>query len=255
MIFYFTGTGNSLYAAKTIGEALGEEVHNLADNIKNNNTKLTVGDGEILGLVFPVYYYSLPTVVEEFLEKVEITMKKGSRCFILATCGATTGDSTKNAKDILIKKGIQTDYLFSVEMPDNYVLLYDVQDKEKQDKMLTSSKDSLKKIVELIKEDNKGDYNKIKGPMPGVMTLLAGAIYRRGRKTSKFHVTDNCISCNLCQEICPVGAIEMKKGKPVWIKDQCVHCLACIHRCPVGAIQYGKRTESRGRYINPLSGL
>ncbi|WP_422487249.1 EFR1 family ferrodoxin [Gudongella sp. DL1XJH-153] len=255
MIFYFTGTGNSLYAANTLGEALGEEVHNLAENLKRDELKLTVGEGEILGLVFPVYYYSLPTVVEEFLEKIAIIMEKGSRCFILATCGATTGDATKTARDILNKKGVSTDFVFSVEMPDNYILLYDVQDKGKQEKMLINSKDSLKRIIEIIKEDKKGDYNKIKGPMPGIMSLMAGAIYRRDRKTSKFNVSDRCTNCNLCQEICPVDAIEMKEGKPIWIKDKCVHCLACIHRCPVGAIQYGKKTESRGRYINPLSGL
>ncbi len=255
MIFYFTGTGNSLYAANTLGNALGEEVKSIPDYINSNNGKVNIGKGELLGLVFPVYYYSLPTLVQDFLEKLEIKMEEGARCFILATCGATTGDSTKTAKDILKRKGIGTDFVFAMEMPDNYILLYDVQNREKQERMLTSSRDSLEGMVQLMEEDKRGDYNEIKGPMPGMMTMLAGALYRRGRGTRKFHVTDSCTSCNLCEEICPVNAIEMREGKPVWVKERCVHCLACIHRCPVSAIQYGGRTSSRGRYVNPLSGL
>ncbi|MGM0396743.1 MAG: EFR1 family ferrodoxin [Bacillota bacterium] len=255
MIFYFTGTGNSLYAAKTIGEALGENIHNIANYLDNNPGDIIVGDGEILGFVFPVYYYSIPTVVEEFMESISIHMEMGARSFILATCGTTTGDSTKIARDILLKKGVETDFVFALEMPDNYVLMYDMQDKEKQDRMIENSKVSLGKMIQTIKADKRGDYNEIKGPMPGMMTMLAGVIYKKGRKTGKFYVTDECTGCNLCEEICPVNAIKMKNGRPVWVKEQCVHCLACIHRCPVQAIQYGKRTEKRGRYINPLSGL
>jgi NAD-dependent dihydropyrimidine dehydrogenase PreA subunit len=255
MIFYFTGTGNSLYAANAIGEALGEEVRSIPEYIKGNNREVTIARGEMLGLVFPVYYYSLPTVVEEFLEDIKITMEEGSRTFILATCGATTGDSTKMAKDHLKKMGIETDFVFALEMPDNYVLMYDVQNEEKQKRILESGEDNLKDIIQIIREDKRGDHNDIKGPMPGMMSVLAGAIYRRGRGTRKFHATDSCIGCNLCEEICPVNAIEMREGKPVWVKDKCVHCLACIHRCPASAIQYGNRTEARRRYVNPFSGL
>jgi ferredoxin len=255
MIFYFTGTGNSLYAANTLGSGLGEEVMGITEFMEKDIRQITIGKGEILGLVFPVYYYSLPTLVQDFLEKVEIRVEEGGRCFVLATCGATTGDSTKIAKDLIQSKGVGVDFVFSVEMPDNYILLYDVQKSEKQDKMLTNSKESLKWMLNLIKEDKKGDYNRIKGPMPGIMTMLAGSLYRKGRNTKKFHATDACTSCDLCEKNCPVDAIEMMEGKPVWVKDRCVHCLACIHRCPVRAIQYGSNTETRGRYVNPLSGL
>jgi Fe-S-cluster-containing hydrogenase component 2 len=133
--------------------------------------------------------------------------------------------------------------------------MYDVQNEEKQKRILESGEDNLKDIIQIIREDKRGDHNDIKGPMPGMMSIMAGAIYRRGRGTRKFHATDSCIGCNLCEEICPVNAIEMREGKPVWVKDKCVHCLACIHRCPASAIQYGNRTEARRRYVNPFSGL
>ena len=255
MIFYFTGTGNSLYAARTLGNELGEEVRSISDYINSSNERIAIGKGEVLGVVFPVYYYSIPTVVQDFLENMDIIMEEGSRSFVLATCGATTGDATKVAKDLLKKKGVGVDFVFALEMPDNYVLLYDVQSSDKQERILKTSREDLDRMVQLMEEDKRGDYNEIMGPMPGIMTMLAGALYKRGRGTKKFHVTDSCTSCSLCEEICPVEAIEMREGKPVWVKDRCVHCLACIHRCPVHAIQYGSKTSSRGRYVNPLSGL
>ena len=70
--------------------------------------------------------------------------------------------------------------------------------------------------------------------------------------TGKFRVTDNCTGCGLCSTICPAHAIEMKEGRPVWTKKKCLKCCGCINRCPVSAIQYGRRTESRGRYVNPV---
>ena len=35
MIFYFTGTGNSLWAAKALSEALGETLISIADELNN----------------------------------------------------------------------------------------------------------------------------------------------------------------------------------------------------------------------------
>lgn len=48
-----------------------------------------------------------------------------------------------------------------------------------------------------------------------------------------------------------IFGIDLEIKKPVWTKDGCACCLGCIHRCPEQAIQYGKKTESRGRYTNP----
>ena len=75
--------------------------------------------------------------------------------------------------------------------------------------------------------------------------------YARGRSTRPFVVTDGCIGCGLCQEICPCGAITLAGGQPLWTKPQCVRCLACLHRCPTGAIHWKKAGEDRGRYFNP----
>ena len=41
MIFYFSGTGNSVYVAKRIGKEISDEVINLFDKIRNNDNSDT----------------------------------------------------------------------------------------------------------------------------------------------------------------------------------------------------------------------
>ncbi|HOO26860.1 MAG TPA: EFR1 family ferrodoxin, partial [Lachnospiraceae bacterium] len=64
-------------------------------------------------------------------------------------------------------------------------------------------------------------------------------------------VEDTCIGCGLCAEKCPVNAIKIQNGKPVWVREQCVMCLKCLHHCPKFSIQYGRHTKKHGQYRNP----
>ncbi len=46
-----------------------------------------------------------------------------------------------------------------------------------------------------------------------------------------------CIGCKICVKKCPVGAIEMKKGKAVIDQEKCIDCGICEKACPVKVIE------------------
>lgn len=68
------------------------------------------------------------------------------------------------------------------------------------------------------------------------------------QKTDLFYATDNCISCGLCEKLCPDTVIQMKEGKPTWNRGHCTHCMSCIQNCPKKAIEFGMLTKERRRY-------
>lgn len=87
---------------------------------------------------------------------------------------------------------------------------------------------------------------------PWLLTkAVYGLEYDSMRRTSNFTVEDTCVGCGLCARRCPVGAIEMRDKRPVWVADRCAACLGCLHHCPKFAIQYGKRTKAHGQYAHP----
>ncbi len=50
-----------------------------------------------------------------------------------------------------------------------------------------------------------------------------------------YTITDECISCGLCQEECPVAAISEGDDKYVINPDLCTDCGSCADICPVEA--------------------
>lgn len=249
MIFYFSGTGNSLYVAQKLHESSGGELIDMAGALNEKRFKYEVAEGEKIGIVFPVYFWGLPTIVSEFID--QLTVESGSEPFIyvVITCGGSIGNADKMLGNLLKQRNLQLNSAFSIEMPSNYVMMYDAPDKEKQDITLGSAEKQIEKIAGLLKVNKKGDFVSNRGL--SILTPLAYGLYGIFRKTKKFYATDACTGCGLCEEICSSKSIQLSSGKPEWINEKCSHCTACIQRCPAQAIQYGNATKKRGRYVNP----
>ena len=75
MILYFSGTGNSGYAARRIADGLGEPLLCLNDRIKAGDTA-PVETGERLVIVTPTYAWRIPRIVEDWLLHTELAEAK-----------------------------------------------------------------------------------------------------------------------------------------------------------------------------------
>ncbi|WP_414470276.1 EFR1 family ferrodoxin [Methanobacterium sp. ACI-7] len=249
MIFYFSGTGNSLYVARKLQENDGSELIDIADALNKKRFKYKVKDDEKIGFIFPVYFYGLPNLVSDFVD--QLTIESNSKPFIYSviTCGASIGNADKMLDNILKQKNLQLDSSFSVVMPSNYVIMYNVPDKQKQKLTLFNAEKEIEEIIRLLEANKKGNF--AHHGFISILTPIMYPIYGFYRKTKNFSATDACNSCGLCEKICPSEIIKLKSGKPEWIEGKCSHCSACINRCPTLAIQYGKSTMKRGRYVHP----
>jgi len=251
MIFYFTGTGNSLYAAGSIAEALGDRLISIAGLMdgKKDVYRYEMGENELLGFVFPVYAWGPPKMVTDFIGKLEILGKP--YVFSLCTCGDNEGHASKVVKKALSKKGLTLDSAFSLRMPNNFIMGFDVDSKEVAEKKLEDAALLLSEINKSISRREKGLYLTTPGRFPALKTGLVYPIFNRfSLSTRHFSVNDACTGCGICETVCPIHTIEINDGRPVW-KTACTQCLGCLHRCPARAIQYGKGAARKGRYCHP----
>ena len=246
MIFYFSSTGNSKHVADMIAQKTNEEVISMADCVKKMRYDFKLKKGERIGFVYPIYCWSLPSVVEEFVRNVSIEKYGKHYTYSVATCGVATGGADMELAKILSKKGIGLHATFSVTMVDNYTLVFNVKNASKNEAKNLRAEESIKNIVFLINNKTGGYHNHHRGVWPA--SKATKVMYNVSRKTSPFKVSEDCIGCGLCAKQCPTNAISLDYGKPVWKNKKCALCLGCLHNCPVNAINYGPTTKHNGQY-------
>ena len=249
IIYYFTGTGNSLAAAKQIAAVLGDcELVPIASLAGLEG--VIVPEADRVGIVCPVYFTGLPVMVASFTGRLDLSRMQ--YVFSVVTFGGSGASSALRQLDSILKNRQERglDAGFMVKMPGNYILMYGSPAGTKREKLLAIADEEIGKIAELVSRSQRQAL-----PSSFFANLVHGLMYTRfssrvHEDDRKFSVNDKCTSCGTCAAVCPAHNIEMVDGRPVW-QHRCELCCGCIHLCPAGAIQAGPRTAARQRYRNP----
>ena len=273
MIFYFSGTGNTKWAASKLASATHEDLISIAPYMRADDSSHTLAEpfilkeNERLGFVFPVHGWRVPKLVREFIGRMKVQRAESDAAGSLpfAYCVCTAGDSigltienlnqTISQNPSLQALGItEVSSSYSLIMPESYVGLpfMDVDPKEKEIWKKSKSAQKLAVICEEIFDRKEGVSRLVKGPIPWFFTKVVGGFFENVLITDKrFHVEkDKCVKCGICANVCPVGDIKGGHGEyPEWLHHKdCLTCFTCYHHCPHHAIEFGKQTQKKGQY-------
>ena len=244
MVLYFTGTGNSRYLARRIAEGLEMPLYDLNACIKAGDTA-PVQTGRDVVLVTPTYAWRIPRVVSEWLGKTALT--GAERIWFVMDCGSEIGNAAKYNRELAARKALTYMGTAQIVMPENYIALFSAPDKQEAKAIVENAKPAIRSIIDCIR-------NGMEFPAPRnnlydrfMSSAVNPIFYKKIVKADAFTVSDACIGCGKCVQLCPLNNIRLDKDKPVW-GSNCTHCMACICYCPKEAIEYGKRSVGKPRY-------
>lgn len=233
-ILYFSATGNSLYVAQRLRNSLGGQIRYIPSYDGDD------GEFEEIIIVSPIYSFGLPVHVYELLPK----LSKSVPVWIVLNYGGMSGGADAFAYRLCQENGLIIRGVFTVKMPENYTLVFSVPDFYKN-ATLKSAPKAIDRIADKIASGEERIPKRKK---------TKEALYLENRPTwhlivKDFSVSEDCIRCGKCVELCPSDNISLVDGT-ITFGDRCVICLGCYHRCPKKAIRYKDKIKS-DRYLNP----
>lgn len=237
-IYYFTGTGNSMRAARVVAEKLGDTQ---IVSMRCNPEDVPATDCGIVGFVYPVYHWTMPAHAAAFVEKLEIDPR--AYVFGVAMPSLICGIACERLDEILAKKGIRLDYGNLVHCVANYAIVYPPFPSPKH--QVPKMEKKIRGIAEDIAKQAKRDYPRGSGIIRRIRNrVMLPYLALQPYADYPFTIGKNCVSCGLCSRVCPCGNIRMTDGKPEFL-HHCANCMACLVSCPKRAIGYDIGAKDR----------
>lgn len=245
IIYYFSGTGNSLRAARIIASEIGGA---RLISMRNVPEDVPATDAEIIGFICPVYEWDVPKTVKSFAEQLAINTK--AYIFMVATYVAVHGRCFETIEKALAEKGAKLNYGKSLRCvasqciayepfpPQRFMVPYSDRKAAKIGKEISAKK---VRMFPHMSPVSRRLYKKMMVPFIDVEQE-----YDKG-----FFTSEKCIGCEVCKKVCPCNNIIMQEGRPVW-NHSCLGCNACVVYCPNKAIQF-KTPEAYVKLDNIIS--
>ena len=235
-VFYFSSTGNSLYAAKRIAEAFSGGL----SYIPKYGGEPVAADRVVI--VSPEYAMGLPIPTVDFLKR----LRTDAPVYIVLTYGGAVMGADRAAYDEAGDAGLDVKAVFTLKMVENFTVFFTVP-KGYIKRTMKKAPARLDRIIEQIRANAEFEPKRAKGGRRDSEKMRESWRKMGG----KLWASDACVKCGKCVSLCPVGNIEMADDRAVFL-DRCVACLGCYHRCPKKAIKFAKHKKSF-RYFCPLA--
>ena len=221
-IYYFSGTGNSLYVAKELQKLIPEaDLIPIAGVLKSDNIK-TKGDN--VGFVFPCHGLTIPIPVREFLKKVNV--KSSDYFFAIATRGGTIFRGFPIIDKFLNKQGksLNATFVINMSMNDPKLKSFTVPTKEELKDIETNVQQKLEVIKKTIihQENYQDDVSGVTFSRFALFNyiperLIPFLVHRVAGKLLKnyFYSDSKCTGCGICEKVCPSQKITMEDNRPL----------------------------------------
>ena len=238
---YFSGTGNSRYAAELFCREYDKDA--IAYTIEDDDVLKAVNSADLIVFSYPVQFSTVPKIMRDFVTNNK-ELWRNKKIFVIATMGLFSGDGSGMLGRLLESYGAEVIGGLHLKMPDS------IADEKALKRPLEKNKELViqagQKIKECVRQLKEG-HPPLEGM--GLLYRLAGFFGQRlyfGHKTKKYSSKlkidkEKCIGCGKCEKLCPMENIVIVGQKAV-SGDRCTMCYRCINKCPEQAITLlGKR--------------
>jgi len=265
-IFYFSGTGNTWWAAVRIAEALQQEgfdarAHSI-EQVPPAAAGELIGGAWGAGFGFPVYGSDAPRIFSNWLKGLSPQARTMPALGFVTQLG-WSGSGFNYLENTMKAKGLPLHWTVELNMPNNICLpafpIFPYQSNVERFRSLLERRQSdiqalARQIAAGIPHRQHNDwFSRASAWIQRAPFRLAHDLFQGLWSVE----AERCLgeSCSRCVRICPARNILMRTDQPVHGKA-CVYCLRCFNFCPTFAVRYlvgNQKLEKKPPFRGPVA--